>query len=145
VAERCSSSVRELEGAVIKLLAFSSLHRREITPGMAHEVLGQLEAADGLAASRPTAQRVRDRVAEAWGVTPDALQSKKRTKELTVPRQVAMYLIKEMFDLSLVDIGKLFGGRDHSTVIHSVDRVAAMLEEDAALRERVDALREELS
>jgi chromosomal replication initiator protein len=145
VAERCSSSVRELEGAVIKLLAFSSLHRREITPGMAHEVLGQLEAADGLAASRPTAQRVRDRVAEAWGVTPDALQSKKRTKELTVPRQVAIYLIKEMFDLSLVDIGKLFGGRDHSTVIHSVDRVAAMLEEDAALRERVDALREELS
>jgi chromosomal replication initiator protein len=145
VAERCSSSVRELEGAVIKLLAFSSLHRREITPGMAHEVLGQMDAADGLAASRPTAQRVRDRVAEAWGVTPDALQSKKRTKELTVPRQVAMYLIKEMFDLSLVDIGKLFGGRDHSTVIHSVDRVAEMLEEDAALRERVDALREELA
>jgi chromosomal replication initiator protein len=145
VAERCSSSVRELEGAVIKLLAFSSLHRREITPGMAQEVLGQLDAADGLAASRPTAQRVRDRVAEAWGVTPDALQSKKRTKELTVPRQVAMYLIKEMFDLSLVDIGKLFGGRDHSTVIHSVDRVADMLAEDAALRERVDALREELS
>jgi len=145
VAERCSSSVRELEGAVIKLLAFSSLHRREITPAMAQEVLGRLEAGQGDVPARPTAARVRDRVAEAWGVTPEALQSKKRTKELTVPRQVAMYLIKEMFDLSLVDIGKLFGGRDHSTVIHSVDRVAAMLAEDDDLRERVGALREELA
>ena len=78
---------------------------------------------------------------EAWSTTAEALQSKRRTKDLTVPRQVAMYLIKEMFDLSLVEIGKLFGGRDHSTVIHSIAKVEEDLTADPALRQRVDAAR----
>jgi chromosomal replication initiator protein len=72
------------------------------------------------------------------GVTAEALQSKKRTKDLTVPRQVAMYLIKELFDLSLVEIGRLFGGRDHSTVIHSIAKVEEEMRATPSFRERVD-------
>jgi chromosomal replication initiator protein len=147
IARNRTSSVREIEGAMIKLLAYSSLTRRPIDLMLAREALGT-----GLAGSEGsggqvgglTPQKVRDKVAEAWGTTPDALQSKKRTKDLTVPRQVAMYLIKEMFDLALVEIGKLFGGRDHSTVIHSVAKVEEDMAADPAFRRRVGELRDSL-
>jgi chromosomal replication initiator protein len=146
IAQNCTSSVREIEGAVIKLLAYASLTRREINLELAGEALGgvlrgQNGPGQGAASSRLTPDRVRRRVAEEWGVTTELLQSKKRTKNLTVPRQVAMYLIKEAFDLPLVEIGRLFGGRDHSTVIHSITKVEEDLRTDAALRERVEAVR----
>ena len=117
IARNCTSSVREIEGAVIKLLAYASLTRREITLELAREALGGVLREGGVAGRSPgaTPDAIRKSVADAWGVTAEALQSKKRTKDLTIPRQVAMYLIKERFDLSLVEIGKLFGGRDHST------------------------------
>jgi chromosomal replication initiator protein len=142
IARHCTSSVREIEGAVIKLLAFSSLSRREITVELASEVLGGvLRPAAGASA---TPDVVRRRVAESWGVTSEALQSKKRTKDLTVPRQVAMFLIKELFDLPLVEIGRLFGGRDHSTVIHSISKVEEDMALDPAFRERVNGVREQV-
>jgi chromosomal replication initiator protein len=146
IARHCTSSVRELEGAVIKLLAYSSLTRREITIELAREALGGVlrpGADDGGAGATPDV--VRRKVAEAWGVSAEALQSKKRTKDLTVPRQVAMFLIKEMFDLSLVEIGRLFGGRDHSTVIHSIDKVELEISMDDEFRGRVNAIRATLS
>jgi chromosomal replication initiator protein len=141
IAQTRTSSVRELEGAVTKLFAHSSLYRREISVEFAREVLGGTASSPENAASGLSPTAVRERVAAAWGVTTEALQSKKRTKDLTVPRQVAMYLIKEMFDLQLVEIGKLFGGRDHSTVIHSIAKVEEDMAADPAFRERVDGLR----
>jgi chromosomal replication initiator protein len=80
-------------------------------------------------------------VAEAWNTSSEALQSKKRTKDLTVPRQVAMFLTRELFDLPLVEIGRLFGGRDHSTVIHSIGKVEEDMAADPAFRQRVDQIR----
>jgi len=143
IARNCRSNVRELEGAVIKLLAYSSLTRREITTELAREALaGVLDAA-----SRPvdlTPQLVRERVAASFGVSVEGLVSKKRTKELTVPRQVAMYLIRDMLDLPLVEIGKLFGGRDHSTVIHAINKVEEDIAADATFGARVQAIRAEL-
>ncbi|HET8655667.1 MAG TPA: chromosomal replication initiator protein DnaA [Longimicrobiaceae bacterium] len=142
IARHCTSSVREIEGAVIKLLAFSSLTRREITLELASEVLGgvlRAGAAENGSASSP--DQIRRKVAKAWGVSPEALQSKRRTKDLTVPRQVAMYLIKDLFDLPLVEIGKLFGGRDHSTVIHSISKVEEEMARDEGFRRRVEELR----
>ena len=70
------------------------------------------------------------------------MQSKTRTKNLTVPRQVAMYLAREILGLQLVEIGQAFGGRDHSTVIHSLERVSEMMKESAEFRGRVDKVRE---
>jgi chromosomal replication initiator protein len=139
IARNCRSNVRELEGAVIKLLAYSSLTRREVTLDLAREALGGV-LREG-PAIEVTADLIRERVAHEWGVSVDGLMSKKRTKELTVPRQVAMYLIRELLDLSLVEIGNHFGGRDHSTVIHAVNKVEEELALDDGFRTRVELLR----
>jgi chromosomal replication initiator protein len=139
IARNCRSNVRELEGAVIKLLAYSSLTRREVTLDLAKEALGGVIRPG--AAVEITAGLIRDRVAAEWGASVEGLISKRRTKDLTVPRQVAMYLIREMLDLSLVEIGNLFGGRDHSTVIHAVNKVEEELSLDDTFRARVELLR----
>jgi chromosomal replication initiator protein len=143
IAQHRTSSVREIEGAVIKLLAYSSLTRRPIDLELAHEALGAIfqGTSMGGVGNTLTPAGVRARVAQAWGTSAEALQSKKRTKDLTIPRQVAMYLIKEQFDLALVEIGRLFGGRDHSTVIHSVAKVEEEMETNPDFRRRVDELR----
>jgi chromosomal replication initiator protein len=142
IARNCRSNVRELEGAVIKLLAYSSLTRREVTLELAREALGGVLREP--APVEITAALIRDRVADEWGASVDGLISKRRTKDLTVPRQVAMYLIRDMLDLSLVEIGSLFGGRDHSTVIHAVNKVEEDMASDATFRARVELLRNRL-
>ena len=156
VAEHIRSNVRELEGALIKLLAYASLKHREITMEVAHEALreklrgvgalalGGAAGADGAqAAAAPglTIDVIQELVASEWGVTPDGLKSKTRTKTLTTPRQVAMSLCRELLGVQLVEIGHAFGGRDHSTVIHSLERVAAECQAQDVFRSRVEKLR----
>ena len=144
IARYCRSSVRELEGAIIKLLAYSSLTHREVTADLAREALaGQL--ADAASLSQRTPEMIRQRVAEEFRVTVEGLTSKRRTKDLTVPRQVAMYLMRELLDLPLVEIGKQFGGRDHSTVIHSIQKVEQDVTESEAFRQKVERLRAEFA
>jgi chromosomal replication initiator protein len=143
IARNCRSNVRELEGAVIKLLAYSSLTRREVTIDLAREALGGVLS--GGETPEITPSLIRERVAQLFGVSVEALSSKKRTKEVTMPRQVAMYLIRELLDLPLVEIGRLFGGRDHSTVIHSIQKVEDDLAADDTFHARVQALRAELT
>ncbi|MFW6078951.1 MAG: helix-turn-helix domain-containing protein, partial [Gemmatimonadota bacterium] len=134
------SSVRELEGATIKLLAYSSLTRREITIDLAREALGAvLSEPDTSAELSP--ESIRATVAQRWGVPEQGLISKRRTKDLTLPRQVAMYLMRDLLDISLVEIGKAFGGRDHSTVIHSIQKVDNEMRANDEFRERVLGLR----
>ncbi|MGB5303207.1 MAG: chromosomal replication initiator protein DnaA [Gemmatimonadota bacterium] len=143
IARNRKASVRQLEGAVIKLLAYSSLTRREISLDLAREALGpRLEEEMG---ARVTPVEIRQKTADAWGVSVENLVSKRRTKPLTVPRQVAMYLIKTTLDLPYTEIGALFGGRDHSTVIHSVNKVEADMASNAEFRTRVHRLQDELT
>lgn len=141
IARNRKTSVRQLEGAVIKLLAYSSLTRREMTLELAREALGPREGEEEN--EGPTPEEIRKRTAEAWGVTVDNLVSKRRTKNFTVPRQIAMYIIKTLLDLPYTEIGGLFGGRDHSTVIHSVNKVEADMAGDPELRRRVQKLKDE--
>jgi chromosomal replication initiator protein len=151
LAEHVRSSVRELEGCIIKLLAYASLKHREITVELAREALrdklrgGEGAAGGGTEAAGLTVATIQAAVAHDFGVTPEALQSKTRTRTLTVPRQVAMHLCRELLGLQLVEIGLAFGGRDHSTVIHSLDRVAESSAADAAFAERVARLRDQLA
>ena len=84
---------------------------------------------------------IQEAVAREWRVTPEGLKSKTRTKTLTVPRQVAMFLGRELLGLQLVEIGNAFGGRDHSTVIHSLERVTSEMSEDRDFADRVAKLR----
>lgn len=147
IADHVQANVRELEGSIIKLLAYSSLRHRVITVDLAREALrDKLRSAELAAPVRSTRQdrvhQIQQAVAAEWGVTVDGLTSKTRTKVLTVPRQVAMYLTREIHGLQLVEIGAAFGGRDHSTVIHSLERVAEMVKDDSGFRVRVDKVRE---
>jgi chromosomal replication initiator protein len=146
IARLCTSSVRELEGAIIKLLAYSSLKNQEISISMAKIALqGVLGSKVPEGASRITPERIQEAVAKQWGIPSAALSSKRRTKDLTVPRQVAMYLIRELLDLPLVQIGNLFGGRDHSTVIHSIRKVEETVAVEPSFERKVQALRDDLS
>jgi chromosomal replication initiator protein len=144
IAEHVRSNVRELEGSIIKLLAYASLKHRDITVDVAREALrdklrpGELSAAGTAGLNADTIQQA---VAKEWGVTTEGLRSKTRTKALTAPRQVAMYLMRELLGLQLVEIGAAFGGRDHSTVIHSLERVSTTLKEEPSFAQRIARLR----
>jgi chromosomal replication initiator protein len=145
IARWCTSSVRELEGAIIKLLAYSSLTHQELTVSLAKNALrAGSRGADYRGEPTLSAESIRDRTAEVWGESGHSLTSPRRTKNLSVPRQVAMYLIREQLGLPFKHIGAVFGGRDHSTVMHSVQKVADELLTDPELRGRVDEVRRRL-
>jgi chromosomal replication initiator protein len=149
IAENVRSNVRELEGCIIKLLLFASLKHREVSIELAREALADKirpPEEDPLVAARrrPSIDKIQEVVARRWMVTPDGLRSKARIKSLTVPRQIAMYLARNVLEMQLVEIGQAFGGRDHSTVIHSVDKVERQMSRDRAFRERVETVRQEL-
>ena len=111
---------------------------------MAHDALGPEHDLAQNAAEQISPETIRSRAAEMWGVSVDDLISKRRKRAVTVPRQVAMYLIKTQLDLPYSDIGGLFGGRDHSTVIHSVNKVEADMAADLSFGRRVRKLQGEL-
>ncbi len=144
IAEHVRSNVRELEGSIIKLLAYASLKHKDITVEVAREALrDKLRAIEGLEAEpngKLTILTIQQAVAKEWGVTVDGLRSKTRTKTLTIPRQIAMYLARELLATQLVEIGNAFGGRDHSTVIHSIDKVQGSIAEDLDLKTRINRL-----
>lgn len=148
IAEHIRSSVRELEGSVIKLLAYASLKHRDVTIDLAREALRDklriAEANSEGADSTLSVSTIQKAVAQEWGVTPEGLKSKTRTKTLTVPRQAAMLLCREILGLQLVEIGNAFGGRDHSTVIHSIERATTLLTEDTSFQQRLHRLRSKL-
>jgi chromosomal replication initiator protein len=87
-----------------------------------------------------TPDRVLAVVAERFGVKPDALCGHRRTRIVTLPRQVAMYLLRQVTDLSLVEIGRVFGGRDHTTVMYSCDKIASMISGDSAFADKVNGM-----
>lgn len=147
IAHHVWSSVRELEGSIIRLLAYASLKHQPVTIGLAREALrdklkpGTDESVDAVV--RLDIMTIKAAVAQEWGVTIEGLCSKSRTKHLTVPRQTAMYLIRELLGLQLVEIGAAFGGRDHSTVIHSLEKVL-QLQQDPNYKRRFTSLRDNL-
>jgi chromosomal replication initiator protein len=148
IAEHVRSNVRELEGSIIKLLAYASLKHKDITVEVAREALrDKLRAIEGLeqgTSASLTILTIQQAVAKEWGVTVDGLRSKTRTKMLTTPRQIAMYLTRELLSTQLVEIGNAFGGRDHSTVIHSLEKVQQTITDDPNLRSRINRVRNNL-
>ncbi|HEY9517183.1 MAG TPA: chromosomal replication initiator protein DnaA [Gemmatimonadaceae bacterium] len=148
VAEHVRSSVRELEGAMIRLLAYASLKHSDVTVDLAREALrdklrlnGDAQELDRLTLS---AVSIQNAVAKDWNVTVEGLCSKSRTKQLTLARQVAMHLIRDLLGTQLIEIGNAFGGRDHSTVIHSLEKIDQKMKDDPAFSDRVNGLRTSL-
>jgi chromosomal replication initiator protein len=149
IAENVKSSVRELEGSIIKLLAFASLKHRNISIELAEEALRDKlklnkNGAYGQSDTALTISTIQEAVAHEWGVTPEGLRSRTRTKLLTTPRQIAMFLTRDLLGTQLIQIGNAFGGRDHSTVIHSIEKTTTAISSDITLRNRISHLREKL-
>ncbi|MGI6558946.1 MAG: chromosomal replication initiator protein DnaA [Limnochordia bacterium] len=138
IASKVESNIRELEGALNRVTAFASLHGQAITLDLAQDALKDILPSHEK--RPPTIARIQEVVAEYYGATTADLQSKKRTKAVVFPRQVAMYLCRELTDSSLPQIGDHFGGRDHSTVIHACDKIANDLTQDPSLAAEVQEL-----
>jgi chromosomal replication initiator protein len=138
LAYKISNNVRELEGALNRIVAHAQLVGRAITPEMTQEVLADiLRASD----RRITIDEIQKRVAEHYNIRLADMHSARRSRVVARPRQVAMYLAKQLTPRSLPEIGRKFGGRDHTTVIHAVRKVEELAGQDQALRDDVELLR----
>jgi chromosomal replication initiator protein len=141
LAHSVDTNVRELEGVIISLMAQASLNRKEIDMDLAKKTLQHIVQNIEKTVSVESIQQM---VAEHFGVQVSDLKDKSRKKEVVMPRQIAMYLTKEHTDLALKSIGYHFGGRDHSTVIHSIQTINDILETDKEIKEAVLELRKNL-
>jgi chromosomal replication initiator protein len=141
LATTMKNNIRELEGGLVKLGAVSSLTNREITQELAREELRYLIEARDKIITNDLVQKV---VAEAFGVKISDLKSKRRTKAVVLPRQVGMYLCRTLVGTSLPETGKVFGGKDHSTVIHAIKVIEEKKEKDPELKARIETLIKQL-
>ncbi len=142
IAESVSTNVRELEGALTRVTAYAALTHERITLDMAEEVLRDLMPTDHT--TPLTADDIINQVASYSGANRDELIGPSRRQPLARYRQVAMYLCREYTDLSLPKIGKAFGGRDHTTVIHAVDKIRTLMRSDADVYKDVTSLSHDL-
>jgi chromosomal replication initiator protein len=137
MATKTKSNVRELEGALVKLIAYSSLTGSTINLTMAQQVLRHLVYAQD---RKVTIDSIQKGVAERYGIRQNQLKEKSNTKKIVVPRQVAMYLVKELTPASLPEIGRAFGGKHHTTVLHSVKKIDKQRQTDPELNRIIHAL-----
>lgn len=142
VAHKVSTNIRELEGALNRIIATATLIGREVTIDSAREVLADLlRVADRVL----TVDEIQQKVAAHYGIRISDIMSARRTKTITVPRQVAMYLSKKLTRLSLPDIGRSFGGKDHTTVLHACRKIESEITTNAKLADEVRLLTKILS
>jgi chromosomal replication initiator protein len=138
IASRVSTNIRELEGALTRVVAFSSLTGRPLSVDLAQDVLKDVFPQGESA--QISIDRIQELVCERFGVTRDELTGDRRSQNIVYPRQVAMYLSRELTDSSLPKIGKEFGGRDHTTVIHATSKIARLIREDRSVYNLVQEL-----
>jgi chromosomal replication initiator protein len=139
IADRVATNVRALEGALIRVVAFSSLTGRPVTPELARDVLDTLYPHPPARARRTVAE-IQDATCELFAVSRDELLSPARSARIAWPRQLAMYLARELTGESLPAIGRQFGGRDHTTVLHACRRASARITQDADAQQAVENL-----
>lgn len=138
IASKIQSNIRELEGALIRIVAYSSLTNKEVTVELAEEALKDI-----ISSNKPrkiTVDLIKEAVSKDFNIKMEDFNSKKRTRAIAYPRQVAMYLTRELTDLSLPKIGEEFGGRDHTTVIHAYDKISEDITKDEDFSNRIKAI-----
>jgi chromosomal replication initiator protein len=138
IASRVSTNIRELEGALTRVVAFCSLTGRPMTEDLAQDVLKDVFPQGDL--PQVTIERIQEIISDRFGLSLDELCGDRRSQNIVYPRQVAMYLSRELTDSSLPKIGKQFGGRDHTTVIHATSKIARMIREDRSVYNLVQEL-----
>lgn len=142
IATKIQSNIRELEGALIRIVAYSSLTNSQITEELAEEALKDILS--GSKSVEITVNLIKDIVSKNYKIKLEDFDSKKRTRAIAYPRQIAMYLTRELTDLSLPKIGDEFGGRDHTTVIHACDKINTELENNEDLKRKIEGIIKEL-
>ena len=143
IATNIKSNIRELEGALTKVMAYSRLNKCEINLKMAEEALKDIISPG--AQREVTPELIIQIVAEHFGLTPQDIASQKRTKEIVYPRQIAMYLCRDMLATPLQTIGSYLGGRDHTTIIHGADKISSDLKKDETLRNTIEILKKKIN
>jgi len=142
IANQIDTNIRELEGALIRVVAYSSLINADITSHLAAEALKDI-----IPSSRPrmiTINDIQAKVGEFYGLKLEDFKARKRTKAVAFPRQIAMYLSRELTDFSLPKIGEAFGGRDHTTVIHAHEKISKLVQEDQELYKIITNITEKI-
>ena len=142
IAGRVQTNIRELEGCLNRLMAFQQLHRTDLTMDVARAAMASL----GNDSHEPTlsGRQIAQIVADYYHISYDAMCGKQRDKYIVTPRQIAMYLIRQETQISLLEIGQMFGGRDHSTVLHACEKIERTINVNQALRREIIAIREQL-
>ncbi len=137
IADKITTNIRELEGALIRVLAYASLKSVTVDLELAQKVLS-----DNISSRKKevTIELIQRKTAEFFHIDPEMMKAKKKTSEIALARQAAMYLSRSLTDSSLKVIGAAFGGRDHSTVIHACDLIAKKMSLDPAFRDKIDRL-----
>ena len=137
IASRVKSNIRELEGSLTRMIAFCALTGREMSVDLAQEVLADLWGDEEKVI---TIDQIQRKVSDFFGVKLSDLKAKNRTRAVAFPRQIAMYLARQLTHSSLSEVGRSFGGKDHTTVLHAVDKIQALLHDDPKLRKTIDGL-----
>jgi chromosomal replication initiator protein len=142
IAGRVQTNIRELEGCLNRLMAYQQLHRTHLTMDVARAAMSSL--GNDTREPRLNSQQIIQAVAEYYHVSLEDICGKQRDKYIVMPRQIAMYLIRQETQAPLVEIGQLFGGRDHSTVVHACEKIERAMITDSTLRHEIGAIREQL-
>ena len=142
IAKNIKSNIRELEGALTRIFAYSDLTKREITPELSQEALKNIFQSKQHVEITPTF--IKEKVAESFSIQVDDFSSKGRKREIAYPRQIAMYLCRELTGLSLPKIGTEFGGRDHTTVMHACDKITSDIKIDEKTKELIENLKKDI-
>lgn len=143
IANHIHTNIRELEGALTRVAAYSKLVNQPLTPEMVSEALKDLVTHSK--SKKITISDIQEAVASFYDIQIEAFESKKRTKSIAFPRQIAMYLARELTDYSLPKIGEVFGGRDHSTVIHAHEKISKMVSEDETFKQELEEIENRIS
>lgn len=141
IAAQINTNVRELEGALIRVQAYSTIKNTDITKAVAADALKYKLSSDK---KKLSITKIQNKVAKYYHVTVQDLKGKKRVKTIVVPRQIAMYLSRELTDRSLPQIGMEFGGKDHTTVMHSCDKISELVLNDENIKQAVKELKNDL-
>lgn len=142
IAENVKSNIRELEGALNKIMAFSKLNKVDINLEYAEEALKDVIYPNKKKEITPSL--IIEVVAEHFGISPEDIASRKRTAELVQPRQIVMYLCRQLTESSLQNIAKTIGKKDHTTVLHGIEKITEKMENDEELKNKVDIIRKKI-
>ena len=143
IATKIKSNIRELEGALIRIIAYSSLTNREVTVDLATEALKDIISKKQ--GKHVTIDIIQDVVASYFNLRIEDLKSQRRTRNIAYPRQIAMYLSRKLTDMSLPKIGEEFGGRDHTTVIHAYEKISENLKTDNSLQHTINDITKKIT